>query len=97
MRRFSLTILAIVSLGIFAFAEDGVKAGDVNINATNFPDANFRQYVTQFDLDGNGILSQAELDAVTTISILQDNNIYSIVGVKNFRNLQYLYVRNNHL
>ena len=97
MRRFSLTILALVSCVFFVFAEEGVKAGDVNINATNFPDANFREYVTQFDLDGNGILSQTELNAVETISILQDNNIYSIVGVKYFSNLKYLYIRRNHL
>ena len=40
--------------------------GDVEINNKNFPDANFRSYVsTNFDKDNNGVLSQGELDVVT--------------------------------
>lgn len=89
MKKFLLTVFC---LCVCAF----VATADVNINSA-FPDANFREYVTQYDSDGNGVLSQAELDAVTTISITQNQNISSLVGVKYFTNLQYLYIRRNNL
>ena len=38
------------------------------IDATAFPDENFRGYVTaHFDADGNNVLSRREADAVTSI------------------------------
>ena len=39
----------------------------IGINAAHFPDANFRAFVTQYDTDGNGYLSTAELAAITTM------------------------------
>ena len=44
------------------------NAGDVAINRANFPDKVFRAYVKErFDTDGNGKLSQAEINAVEVI------------------------------
>ncbi|MBQ9398848.1 MAG: hypothetical protein IJU08_10200 [Bacteroidales bacterium] len=55
-----------------------------------FPDENFRSYVfTNFDNDGNGILSQSECDAVTAINVGTDN-IESMEGVTLFKNLESL-------
>lgn len=89
MKKLLLTIFCLVAMALAANA-------DVTINQSNFPDAIFREYVTQFDLDGNGALSQAELDAVTEISVTE-MNISSLVGVKNFRNLIRLYCGKNNL
>ena len=89
MKKLFLTIFCLVAMALAANA-------DVTINQSNFPDAIFREYVTQFDLDGNGVLSQAELDAVTEISV-NEMNISSLVGVKNFRNLIRLYCGKNNL
>jgi hypothetical protein len=42
----------------------------VEINETNFPDENFREYVkSSFDKDGDGVLSAEEIAAVTEINI----------------------------
>ena len=49
--------------------QSALKAGDVLINEANFPDAAFLAYVRTFDTDSNGILSEAEIAAVTEITI----------------------------
>lgn len=41
--------------------------GDVAINATNFPDANFRDYVKKFDKNGDNVFSRDELSGVWSI------------------------------
>ncbi len=44
--------------------------GDVQIDATNFPDETFRSYVSkEFDADGNGVLSTTEITEVTEIDV----------------------------
>lgn len=54
---------------------------------SDFPDSGFRAYVfDNFDTDGNGILSQAECDTVTSIVVSTDN-ISSIQGIECFKNL----------
>ena len=42
--------------------------GEVVIDNTSFPDEAFRKYVRNFDVDSDGVLSDAELAAVNTIS-----------------------------
>lgn len=55
----------------------------VEINATNFPDAAFRSYIsTHFDLDEDGWLSDAEIEAATEISGSDATTIVSLEGVK---------------
>ncbi len=71
--------------------------GDVLINATNFPDVNFRNYVSRnFDTDANGILSTSELEAVLEIQA-NDRNIASLKGEEFFTKLKALYVYHNEL
>ena len=61
--------------------------GDVAIDATNFPDENFRKYVKkEFDKDNSGALSQDELDDVSRIDI-REMNISSVKGIEYFSNL----------
>ncbi len=59
-------------------------AGEVEINDTNFPDENFRKYIIDnFDSNNDNKLSQDEINAVTEISV-QDNNITSLKGIEYF-------------
>lgn len=65
-----------------------LQAGDpgfiIEINTTNFPDAKFREYVsgTSIDADGNGLLSDEEIAAVTTIDV---NNLV----ISNMKGLEF--------
>lgn len=68
-------------------------ANAVLIDATNFPDATFRAYVsTNFDLDNNGDLSILEAVAATTVNIQNDASLTSITGVEHLFGLQDLFV-----
>ena len=61
---------------------------DVPINASNFPDTNFRNLITALaDKDGNGILSDTEIANTTSIDV-SNSRISSLEGIKNFTNLQ---------
>lgn len=67
----------------------------VAINAENFPDEKFREYVTtNFDTDSNGYLSQTECNAVTKIEVggsaVEDGGITSLSGIEFFENLDRL-------
>ena len=71
---------------------------DVAIDATNFPDENFRKYVKDnFDKNpADDVLSQGELDAVTKIEV-SGKNIRNLEGIKYFRYLSKLYCSYNQL
>ena len=71
----------------------------ISINATNFKDATFRQYVSDnFDTeDGNsGRLTKEECEAVKKISVA-DKGITSLKGVEYFTALKELYCESNQL
>ena len=86
-------LLCLSLMPITAFAEPG----DVAIDATNFPDANFRTYVsTNFDRNDDGILSQSELDAVREIKVTY-NHIATLKGVEHFKKLENLKCDQSHL
>ena len=65
------------------------------INNQNFPDANFREYVsTKIDTDGNGYLSVAERAAVTKITYqytASDKLISNMKGLEHFPELTQLF------
>ena len=66
----------------------------VAINATNFPDDAFREFVKRYDLDGNGSLSSDEIAKVDTITIdssyEKHNEIKDLTGIKYFASLRNL-------
>ena len=77
--------------------ENSTPAGDgLAIDATNFPDETFRNYVSEnFDTNSDGALSEEEIAAATVISLKgtdQNNTITvtSLEGVKNFTALKEL-------
>ena len=61
------------------------SAGDLLIDETSFPDANFRTFVKKFDIDENGYLSEAERNNVTGIDVL--DKMTTLKGIENFPNL----------
>lgn len=83
-------------------AWDGSKYVDyaglfaVYINATNFPDAAFRNYVGDFDLNSNGYLTENEINVVTDISVPL-MNITSLKGIEYFTALTTLDCNGNKL
>lgn len=65
------------------------------INAENFPDEIFRAYVEeQFDEDGDQSLSQAELDAVKGVKLVDKADLKSLKGIEYFTNLTKLHCFN---
>ena len=76
----------------------------VEINETNFPDENFREYVkSSFDTDGDGVLSAEEIAAVTEIILhkysMPDIKIVvsNLKGIEYFTNLEKLYCNSSDL
>lgn len=72
-----------------------VKAveGELEVNATNFPDKTFRKFITnKIDKNKNGYLSQQEMDAVTTIEFgVTYPGVADLTGLQCFKNLEKLY------
>ena len=98
MNRKLLTALlalcaALCLLPALALAEG---AAGVAIDPTNFPDANFRTYVSTFDTDKDDCLSPAELAAVKDM-ILIGNSIGDLTGIEHFTALTKLDCRRNQL
>ncbi len=87
-------VLTMLAPGVIPTAE---AAGDVTINATNFPDENFRSYVSNnIDSNGDGKLSTSEIAAVTELDVGQ-RGITSLKGVEYFTALKLLYCYKNSL
>lgn len=68
----------------------------VEINTDNFPDEVFMQYLYQFDTDGDGVLSPAEIESVTGI-YLSESGVKSLEGIWRFWNLRTLHCRSANL
>ena len=77
-----------------AFAEET----GIAIDETNFPDAIFREFVSDvyFDTDLNGVLSDEEISDVFTIEI-PGRGISDLTGIEHFTSLLHLDCSNNKL
>ena len=100
-------MLSVLPVGAFAAEpgaaeqENGVSAqaeeDAVAIDATNFPDGAFRQYVADnFDKDKDGALNQTERNAVKEIRI-SNSGCTSLQGLKYFSKLTDLLCSDNNL
>ena len=69
---------------------------NVDINATNFPDANFRKWVLAQEYGEDGMLTVQENMSVTTIDV-SDKGIRSLKGIEYFAALKSLLCSNNKL
>lgn len=73
------------------------ETDSIPINSTHFPDDHFIAYVElRCDKDGDGTLSQAELDGVTELYVAYAN-IKDLTGIELFPNLDKLDCKNNNL
>lgn len=100
-------MLSVLPVGAFA-AEPGAEEQEngasaqaeedaVAIDATNFPDGAFRQYVADnFDKDKDGALNQTERNAVKEIRI-SNSGCTSLQGLKYFSKLTDLFCSDNNL
>lgn len=83
-------------IGSVVSAEE-VEVGGVAINAVNFPDEIFRQYVSEnFDTDGDSVLSSSEISSATYINI-NDKGVQNLKGVEYFTSLTFLECKKNQL
>ena len=72
-------------------------AGDIAIDATNFPDPNFRAYVeAKIDTDHNNSLSDSERNTVTEIDV-NGKGIKTLEGIQYFSKLETLWCPVNQL
>lgn len=95
----TLTVDADVTIYTEAGAggDSGSAAEDVAVDEMNFPDAIFREYVSDnFDTDGNELLSEEEIAAATEIKV-PEMGIASLAGVEYFTNLRQLQCQYNEI
>ena len=67
--------------------------GSVNIDESNFPDDNFREYVKKYDDNDDGILSVSELESVTIMDVRIRYGVpemSSLKGIEYFTNIKSL-------
>ena len=101
-RLFALLLALALVCGLvpaaLAAAPAGPDAGgNVTINETNFPDANFRSLVSdKYDSDHNGVLSEVERNAVKEMACFA-KQIANLKGVEFFTALTYLECGHNQL
>ena len=72
------------------------KPTEVAIDATNFPDENFRNYLLQQSYGQDGVLTEEEISGVTSIHVSL-KNISSLKGIEHFTALTYLDCYENQL
>lgn len=99
--------IALTAAVVFDVPEKMVAAaaGNIQINATNFPDEVFRNYILttedgngnkRIDKDGNGILDADEIASVTEIRITL-SSVSDLKGIEFFTELTYLNCEACHL
>ena len=74
----------------------GYVSGVIPVDATNFPDENFRNWILAQDYGEDGYLNEVEIAAVTAISVY-GKSIKSLKGIELFTALTSLYCQYNQL
>ena len=96
-KRVLAGILSLILILCLLPAGAQAAEGDVMINAANFPDAAFRTFVREgYDVNGDGVLSQAEIAAATTMDC-SDMGIASLGGIEFFTAIRELNCNRNQL
>ena len=91
-----LALLAAAVLAPVAAMASEPQSVEIEINETNFPDETFRDYVKDFDKDGNHVLSPQEIAEVTEINVYH-KSISDLTGIKYFTELETLMCYSNRL
>ncbi len=82
---FAIMLALTLCLGVLPYAVTAAD-GDVAIDEVNFPDAEFRKYVTTLDGDGNGFLSVYECN-ISNMDLGDQsgvNGIKDLTGIEHF-------------
>ena len=80
-------ILSSVAVAVLAATQ---AFASVDINATNFPDATFRGYVSQnFDENSDGVLSDAEIAKAKTVDMHGKGSV-NLKEIEHLTSLRYL-------
>ena len=66
-----------------------VSLADVEINETHFPDDYFREFVRNFDTNGDGSFSSEELADVAALSIYHDPDDETVLHLTSVQGLEY--------
>ena len=80
---------AMLVFTVFPFAVSAKASAPVNINNTIFPDESFRRLVKTFDINGDDLLSDDEIESVTKIELYY--NTENTKGIEYFTNLKIFY------
>jgi len=68
----------------------------IAIDATNFPDENFRAWLLSQDYGQDALLTEEEIEGITEIDV-SDKEIADLTGIELFTNLTYLWCDHNQL
>jgi hypothetical protein len=84
--KYYLKIGLVICFCVFA---GFVEAQNIAINAANFPDTNFRNYVQTLPGAEDGEFTPTEIYNITVINV-PNKNIASLKGVEFFTNVMYV-------
>ncbi len=94
------SIFIIVLLIVITFSiklKTNASENKLYLNEENFPDLIFREYISDlFDLDKDGLLTETEINTITTIEI-SNKNISSLKGIEHFDELTNLNCSSNQI
>ena len=99
MKRLSKLLSIVVTAAMVLPFLHGIPvhaAGDIPIDASYFPDPQFRSAISQYDTDGNGYLSESERNIVRNIHC-ERMGVYSIQGIEYFPEIIGLWCLGNHI
>ena len=82
--------------GVEATCNVNVSAWGVEINETNFPDENFRNFLLNYNLGSDGVFTDNEISQITTL-YLANKNIERLKGIEYFTALTYLRCERNNI
>lgn len=88
-------VMVLSAVPATSYAEE--KSGGCAVNSENFPDENFKNYVSsKIDTDSDGVLSEEEIEKVVTINV-GGMNISSLDGIGYFVKVQEIFCHKNKL
>ena len=86
-----LLFLMVLLASLSAWAQNGIP-----IDSSNFPDANFRNYLLSRPYGSDGVLTDGEIAAIIIIDVAS-KSIADLTGIEHFTALQALYCSINQL
>ena len=96
MKKKRLGVLFAGMLACLTVSLQANAASGIAIDAATFPDANFRAALRELEIGADGVLTQAEIDNCTVLSV-SDEQIRDMTGVEVFTSLEKLYCERNQV